>query len=573
MASSSSSRPTIADPPSLNFFPKDASLHGVEFAAQCPPDVSPKTRIIAVCGITDIGGSASPAWDGWFLSDFWMFNHLFRSAPVANQIWLTCCSPKQLVERYGRYAHGNPFQERRVVLEERLLETIRGAGTLRVVEPKTLLERFIKTVEDECKEAIKAEQSVLLLIFGHGDSRSYGVTIGSNSNTEFRELSAPRLTINRLKIAVGKAQCTLLMTSCYSGGWAVNPDLNSTVIAAAGPKAKSQSWNASLAQGFSRSIVASAIRDAIFASEIEDEKNLGKPGMTYQELQTTETYAEMGCLVHDHLKQSDRFHDLHRISFASQDDEWTKAWRERTGIPLAFFKAKWEELSILPTQEDAYSNRDPSSAFGGSLAQSLSDIRLGSTIPLRPTKTMPQIYTMVRALAAGYANSFPGPDNVSINTAFHSRVRELLSGANRYENRMDDLLTLGYTLSYRLEGMAMATDYKNLLGLEYPDCTACIVEAWTYPLYESKEKEAKHKLLKFEKIKDMIQDAAIFSAAADGQGYDYDKPEEYLAIALVESNRTREEVEEAIGVLKDCKSPYYINYVPQLTMGQTIPLC
>ncbi|KAI9766499.1 MAG: hypothetical protein M1840_006456 [Geoglossum simile] len=422
MASSSSSRPTIEDLPSLNFYPKDANLRGVEFAARCPPDVSPRTRIIAICGITNINGSASPAIDGWFLSDFWMFNHLFRSAPVANQIWLTCCSPKQLVERYGRYAHGNPFQERRVVLEERLLETIRGAGTLRVVEPKMLLERFVKTVEDECKEAMKAEQNVLLLIFGHGDSHSYGVTIGSNSNIDFKELSAPKLTINRLKAAIGKAQCTLLMTSCYSGGWAVNPDLNLTVIAAAGRTEESQSWNVSLARGYSGSVVASAICDAILASEIEDEKNLGKPGMTYQEIQTTETYAEMSCLVHDHLKQSDRFHDQHRISFASQDDEWTKAWKERTGIPLAFFKAKWEELSILPAQEDAHNNRDPSSAFGSSLDQSLSDIRLGSSIPLRLTKTMPQIYTIVRTLAAGYANSFSGPDNLATNTGFHTRV-------------------------------------------------------------------------------------------------------------------------------------------------------
>jgi hypothetical protein len=568
----SSSRPTIEDPPSLNFYPKNANLCGVESAARCPPDVSPRTRIVAVCGITDIDGTASPVIDGWFLSDFWMFNHLFRSAPVANQIWLTSCSPKQLVERYGRYAHGNPFQERRVVLEERLLEAIRGAGTLRVVEPRTLLERFVKTVEDECKEAIKAEQNVLLLIFGHGDEGSYGVTIGSNSNTDFKELSAPKLKINRLKVAIGKAQCTLLMTSCYSGGWAINPDLNLTVIATAGRTEASQSWNASLARGYSGSIVASAIRDAILASEIEDEKNLGKPGMTYQEIQETETYAEMGCLVHDHLKQSDRFHDKHRISFAPQDDEWTKAWRERTGIPLAFFKAKWEELSILPAQEDAHSNRDPSSAFGGSLDQSLSDIRLGSTIPLRLTKTMPQIYTIVRTLAAGYANSFPGPDNLASNTGFHTRVRNLLSGADRYENQMENLLTLGYTLSYRLESMAMATDYKNLLGLEYPDCPACRVEAWTNPLSESKEKEAKYKLLKFYNINDMIHDAEIFSAPAGDQGWNYNKPRQYLAIALVESNRTTEEVEEAIAVLKDCKSSYYINYVSQLTVGQIIPL-
>ena len=143
-------------------------------------------------------------------------------------------------------------------MEERLMDTIRAAGTLRVVEPKVLLERFLKTVEDECKTAVKADQDILLLVFGHGDSDSYGVTIGSSSNTEFKEMTAPQLRINRLKAAVGKkTKCTLLMTSCYSGGWTMRPDLNLTIITAAGHTVPSQSWNTSSSQGFSGSIVAS----------------------------------------------------------------------------------------------------------------------------------------------------------------------------------------------------------------------------------------------------------------------------------------------------------------------------
>jgi hypothetical protein len=120
------------------------------------------------------------------------------------------------------------------VLEVRLLDIIQETGTLRVVEAKVLLERFIKTVEDECKAAEKAEQDVLLLVFGHGDYGSYGVTIGSHSNIEFRETLVLRLQVNHPKVAVGKkAKCTLLTTSCYSGGWTMNPDLNLTVIAKA----------------------------------------------------------------------------------------------------------------------------------------------------------------------------------------------------------------------------------------------------------------------------------------------------------------------------------------------------
>jgi len=108
--------------------------------------------------------------------------------------------------------------------------------------------------------------------------------------------------------------------------------------------------------------------------------------------------------------------------------------------------------------------------------------------------TMPQIYSIVRSLEAGYAKSFPGMDNLSINTAFHTNVRLLITGEKRYG--MDALLTLGSTLSYRMDCMAMGTYYKKVLGLDYPDCTSCCVEAWTYPLYASKQQEGKEKCRK-----------------------------------------------------------------------------
>ena len=165
--------------------------------------------------------------------------------------------------------------------------------------------------------------------------------------------------------------------------------------------------------------------------------------------------------------------------------------------------------------------------------------------------TMPQMYYIIRALAAGYANSFPGPDNISINTAFHTHVGRLLSGEDRYDNRMDELLTLGYTLSYRLNNMTRATSYKDILGLDYLDCTACSVEGWTYPLYASKQKEAKEKLSRYNTYRGLIHVAKIFSTASDGQGYYYTKPEQYLAIAFVESQRTRGELEQAISTLQN----------------------
>lgn len=102
-------------------------LANLTFASRCPPDLQPNTRIIALCGITDYTGPtddpssaeeedapqpskkktllsrissqkwqdrkktgkatkssntklglASPKEDGWFISDFYLFRHLFR---------------------------------------------------------------------------------------------------------------------------------------------------------------------------------------------------------------------------------------------------------------------------------------------------------------------------------------------------------------------------------------------------------------------------------------------------------------------------------------------------------------
>lgn len=48
------------------------------FTTAHPPDVPLGTRIVAVCGITDMNDDAAPGEDGWFFSDFYLFHHLFH---------------------------------------------------------------------------------------------------------------------------------------------------------------------------------------------------------------------------------------------------------------------------------------------------------------------------------------------------------------------------------------------------------------------------------------------------------------------------------------------------------------
>jgi hypothetical protein len=130
------------------------------------------------------------------------------------------------------------------------------------------------------------------------------VTIGSNDMKRFSEVMAPKLSIEHLKIAIGKrAQCTLLMTSCYSAGWAMRPDPNLTIIAAAGPENQSFSWNKSFTLRYSGSIVASAIYEAIFDTEVKNAEIREDPedpedDEDDEDAVDRRTYAAMGELIH-----------------------------------------------------------------------------------------------------------------------------------------------------------------------------------------------------------------------------------------------------------------------------------
>ena len=43
-------------------------------------EIQRDSRIIAVCGVNDYENASSPSEDGWFHSDFYLFNRLFAGA-------------------------------------------------------------------------------------------------------------------------------------------------------------------------------------------------------------------------------------------------------------------------------------------------------------------------------------------------------------------------------------------------------------------------------------------------------------------------------------------------------------
>ena len=200
-------------------------------------------------------GLASPAEDGWFLSDFFMFYHLFKGLGMftcrffirnstnsflliytigASQRWLLSETPRHLLSKYSNYEHGECSGEHRLVLGPELIDSIGADSNIRVFDVADLLQDFLRTFQDECKIAAQLSQPILLIIFGHGDPVTYGIAIGGRESP----INAPRLHTNHIVASLRglDVALTMLLTSCYSGGWVLQPNLNISALTAAGAK-------------------------------------------------------------------------------------------------------------------------------------------------------------------------------------------------------------------------------------------------------------------------------------------------------------------------------------------------
>jgi hypothetical protein len=61
----------------------------------------------------------------------------------------------------------------------------------------------------------------------------------------------------------------MLLTSCYSGGSLLQPNLNVSGLTAAGPRSPSLSWTATLGGRSHESIYSTAVREALTKMESE----------------------------------------------------------------------------------------------------------------------------------------------------------------------------------------------------------------------------------------------------------------------------------------------------------------
>ncbi|KAK0719033.1 hypothetical protein B0T21DRAFT_374632 [Apiosordaria backusii] len=189
------------------------------FVTHTFPCVFDNTIIVAATHPTVSTGSQFE--DGWFLSDFYAFNYLLKGS-VTDQVWLTAAEPSKLLKKHGPYYHGTASECPKVVLSPEILKS--EITPVTVVPPAKMIDRFLDEVSKAAARA-KDEHPILLMVFCHGSDDHRLLLDNSNSGKGF--------SLVRLKSALGNARATLLVTTCYSGGWVVAPDFNSTALAAA----------------------------------------------------------------------------------------------------------------------------------------------------------------------------------------------------------------------------------------------------------------------------------------------------------------------------------------------------
>jgi hypothetical protein len=519
---------------------------GESFELNCPPDVSFNTRILAVCGTHDAihprtqQSIYDPNEDSWFLSDFYLFYHLFKHA-TPHQKWLTAIDPAKAVARYGEYAHGNSDGDKVVVLDQHLVTETQHVI---VVGSEHLLEQVQDAIAAEGRAAAANNQPLMIMLFGHSDGETNAVYCGGNSE-EWLPNANYMLSMTGIARRLGPdVQATIFLSSCYSGQWVVYPSFNNAVSAAAHPEERSLAWP--MDASFQRTTgerMASAIANALIEANIPDlvvRRKLTPQreiiGVVddpfYQAKAESKTLTGFLSVLHGILKKQDQKEPMEAgnvMHFSAQDDLWDQSYAKRTGVPLAQFQERYNELRRLPQ--------------GAHYSEPLEATRSACISVGRFTFQRSQYWNAVALRAQEYLLSFPGDACYAHNRGVYRMCQHLLT--QHWATSDLNLLYAKRILHYRLHKiMRRATAYKNTAGLDYLDCNQ--VDA-----YKEVADSPGPERATLGGIKRMVTLMRLFPAPDDDEEMAYDKGSAYLALAFFRNGYTEDTVAEKLNVLQD----------------------
>ena len=442
------------------------------------PDVTPKTHIIGLCGVSDFSdpetgrNAADPREDGWMVSDFYLLQYLLDGTG-ASQAWFTCHDPKSLIARYGEYLHGNSYRERKVVLD---INQQPNLATLRVESPDGLLPSFLSYFRAECAVASKVKEPVLLCVFCHGEARTYGLEIGGT------EEEGPILSIEAISKVIPEnngLDVSLLMTSCFSGGWTISSELRdennhsrATVMTAAGPDMVSESWpkTESLGRTCGSIYISSVIKNLAIK---EQERN---PGQTGTPLSTKDFAA---AITYQLLNVVDpRFGLYHDHRFEAQQSRWGEPYPKRTGIPQSDYYDRLQALRVVPPRSPSDIRLDRSATQDEVDSWELAHPDAPHVLMAASNYggSLNAVKREIRIQAKAYMRSFPGRDSLAPNHRPHNLIHMCI----QTPQMMTDSAWAGTweILHYRMQAVETAEKLARRMGIQAPKASCWNMDDW-----------------------------------------------------------------------------------------------
>ncbi|KAJ9491303.1 hypothetical protein VN97_g1945 [Penicillium thymicola] len=511
--------------------------------------------------------TADPQDDGWFISDFYAFNYLFKGLGM-QQTWLTAVEPAKLVEKYGPFLHGNPYEEQKICLSQELLDSDE-LSPVTVVSPERMIDQFLIEAKKASELAKRTSAPLLLLIFCHG--LPYFHFLLNNADKQ-RGLGMVRLK-GVLELGV---RVTLVTTACHSGGWATSPDFNHTTMAASDETTTkhgtSNAWGVCQSIGRScSSVFANTLVDSLSsaASPLLDPRERSQPlphplrtqPMLHAEepdgIQTLqpEEPDESQTQMYNAFCESIWEVCEHRVTrpwseqgftFSAQGDEWDLSWTGRTGVPLADFKRRWEQLASHPYTGPA-DIRDLRNTHPDN--HTFREADPASTSESDDEETVHQMtdnidHGRIKAMGRIFHQTSPGDWDGGRMVGFGGTLRAYYE-RDEFKKRASKFAA---AIRFRWE-MALLTDYiVSVFGLPMPSGRICIL--WHYftwraaiartdPTWEERYKV----------IRSALGDCFIL-LPNDNQGPLFFRPNCYLLAALVEANKPDDEIMAIVSAIE-----------------------
>ncbi|OBT68174.1 hypothetical protein VE03_02400 [Pseudogymnoascus sp. 23342-1-I1] len=525
---------------SLSFTPTIFST-SYEFPTITPPDVTPNTRVVGICGISSVRDEngavpSDPSKDGWYHAQFYLLHQLLMEQGV-QQKWITSVSPDCLVDNYNQLTYPDTAGIRRIVLDRTMIQ--RGyLNDVKVVNPKSLRDELKDTLDIEVQDGMQYREPILLIVIGHGYMKEGGIHL---HNRTFTSEQMRLWTMG----AVDAALVTPNPFAVREGGWLVIPSrilMNHPL--SSDPYA--QRCLADNGRGKSCGSVwmievlnSPAFKELMAPREPPDKKMDEKliPGMVS---------AVYDALIGGSVKRSG-------VDFDSGNDAWEIDYRKRRGKPLYMLKEAWHSLrSLSPDDMPSISSSSllmlPTNPLGGDLPPELLN-RLesltGSSHPPHPPQPSDHAVSTRRKLLPlidAYRSSLPGLADDRSGALLSSLIRNVEDNPALSSSRLRKVIA---HIEYRLHLMELADRYVSCLDLQEKgrSCSSFDMEKW-------KREQTRNRVDRLNEVVRILASRFVFPATIlEKQGKVFPKPWEYLAMVLMERGGTPAEFESDLEVI------------------------